>query len=223
MGRDRFEGATSLAGRIGRSTGTTTVGVCCVDGVVLATEKRVTMDHFIANKDFVKLFRIDSHIGATIAGSVGDAQQIIQQMRSEAALFRARVGRRIRVEAAATCISNFLNNSRFSPYFGWFILGGVDDSGPRLFSIDYLGGCTAERFVSVGSGSPFAYSILDESVRSGTRIDDGLDIALRSLAAAMKRDSASGDGYAAATITDRGFHEVDASDVERRRLRLKLA
>jgi proteasome beta subunit len=223
MGIDYVEGRTGGTEPVGLASGTTTIGLCCTDGVVLAAERRATMDHFIASKSFIKVYRIDHHLGATLAGSVGDAQRIILQMQSEAALFRARVGRPIRVEAAATFVSNLLNSNRYNPYFGWFILGGVDSSGPQLFSLDYLGGCVGERFVSVGSGSPFAYSILDELWRNGTTIDDGVNIALRGLASAMKRDSASGDGYSVATITTRGYSAVDDSELDRRRQRLKLA
>jgi proteasome beta subunit len=223
MRSDEVDGGVNQTESLGISSGTTTIGLCCADGVVLATERRATMDHFIASKRTIKLFRIDHHLGATLAGSLGDAQRVIQQMQAEASLYRARVGRPIRVEAAATSISNHLNASRYYPYLGWFILGGVDASGPHLFSLDHLGGCVEERFVSIGSGSPFAYGVLDESWRGGTQVDDGVDLALRGLAAAMKRDSASGDGSSVATITDRGYREVEASEVERRRTRLKLA
>ena len=58
-----------------RLKGTTTVGLKCKDGIVFATERRATMGNLIAHKATDKIFKIDDHIGATIAGGVGDAQK----------------------------------------------------------------------------------------------------------------------------------------------------
>jgi proteasome beta subunit len=202
------------------SSGTTTIGLRCRDGVVLATEHRATMGHFIANKTTIKLFRVDQHLGMTLAGSLGDAQAVIRYVQSEVALYKARVGRPISVEAATTFTSNFLSSNRFYPYFGWFILGGVDSSGPRLFSLEAAGAASEERFVSIGSGSPFALGVLEGMWKAGTTVSEGIDLAIRGLTVAMKRDSASGDGYAVATVTDKGFLELPAEEIERRRSRL---
>ena len=54
--------------------GTTTVGLTCKDGVVIATEHRATMGTLIAHKKTQKLFKIDDNIGLTVAGLVGDAR-----------------------------------------------------------------------------------------------------------------------------------------------------
>ena len=203
-------------------SGTTTIGLRTARGVILATDRRATMGHFIASKTLVKLVRVDRHLGATFAGTVGDAQLVIRQLQSEAALFRARVGTPIRVEAAATFVSNQLNATRWNPYFGWFLLGGVDPSGPRLFSLEFTGGCVEETFVSVGSGSPFVYGVLEEGWRSEIGLSDAVDLALRGIAVAARRDSASGEGARVATITERGFEELETEDVRRRVARLKL-
>ena len=37
-------------------TGTTTVGIVCKDGIVLAADRRVTAGTLIANKKFTKIF-----------------------------------------------------------------------------------------------------------------------------------------------------------------------
>jgi proteasome beta subunit len=202
------------------SAGTTTIGLRCRDGIVLGTERRATVGHMIANKMTVKLFRVDHHLGMSLAGSLGDAQAVTRLVQAEAALYRARAGRPIPVEAATTFTSNLLSASRFYPYFGWFILGGVDSTGPRLFSLEAAGGSLEERYVSIGSGSPFALGVLENSWKAGTNVTEGIDLAIRGLTVAMQRDSASGDGYAVANVTDRGFVELNPEEVERRRSRL---
>jgi proteasome beta subunit len=202
------------------SSGTTTIGLRCRDGIVLGTEKRATAGHMIANRETIKLFRVDQHLGMTLAGSLGDAQAVVRLVQSEAALYRARVGRPISVEAVTTFTSNLLSANRYYPYFGWFILGGVDTTGPRLFSLEAAGGSMEERYVSIGSGSPFALGVLESAWKGGTSVTEGIDLTIRGLTVAMKRDSASGDGYAVATVTDRGFLELSADEIERRRSRL---
>lgn len=180
------------------------------------------MGHFIANKTAVKLFRIDQMIGATLAGSIGDAQVIIRYMQAEVALYRLRRGSPVTVQGAATLTSNILNTNRFYPYFAWLIVGGVDPSGGHVFSLDAGGGCIEDRFVSIGSGSPFVYGILEDAWKESPSFSEGIDLSLRGLASAMKRDSASGDGYAVAEITREGYRELESEEIRKRLSRLKL-
>lgn len=74
----------------------------------------------------------------------------------------------------------------------------------------------------MGSGSPFAYGILEDAGRERPSVAAGIDLALRGLSAAMKRDSASGDGYAVARVTDEGYRELEPEELRARLLRLKL-
>lgn len=205
------------------NSGTTTIGLACKDGVVLATERRATMGSFIANKATVKLFRIDKMIGATIAGSLGDAQALIRYMQAEVALYRLRRGAPARVESAATLTANILNTNRYYPYLAWLIVGGVDSSGGHVFSLDAGGGCVEDRFVSIGSGSPFVYGVLEDAWKETPTVSEGIDLSLRGLTSAMKRDSASGDGYSVAEITGDGYRELEPDELRKRLSRLKLA
>lgn len=203
-------------------SGTTTIGLVCKEGVVLATERRATMGHFIANKSTVKLFRVDANLGATFAGTVGDAQAMIRLIQAETALYRMRRGGPLRVESAATLTANILSNSRYCPYLAWLILGGVDATGGHVFALDAGGGSVEDRFVSIGSGSPFVYGVIEDAWKETPSVAEGVDLALRGLAAAMRRDSASGDGYAVAEITPAGYRELGTEEIQRRLTRLKL-
>lgn len=203
-------------------SGTTTIGLVCKDGVVLATERRATMGYFIANKTTVKLFRIDKNIGATFAGTVGDAQVMVRYLQAEVALYRMRKGAPIRVESAATLTANILNTNRYYPYLAWLIVGGIDATGCHVFALDAGGGSIEDRFVSIGSGSPFVYGILEDAWKETPSVFEAVDLSLRGLTAAMKRDSASGDGYAVAEITEAGYRELGSDEIQKRLSRLKL-
>ncbi|MFZ0891180.1 MAG: archaeal proteasome endopeptidase complex subunit beta [Thermoplasmata archaeon] len=218
-----LHGVESINGRARTlSSGTTTIGLVCKDGVVLATERRATMGSFIANKATVKMFRIDKTIGATLAGSLGDAQVLIRYMQAEVALYRMRRGASVRVEGAATLTANILNTNRYTPYLAWLIVGGMDASGGHVFALDAGGGCTEDRFVSIGSGSPFVYGVFEDAWKETPTVTEGIDLSLRGLSSAMKRDSASGDGYAVSEITQSGYRELEPEEIRKRLSRLKL-
>jgi proteasome beta subunit len=195
--------------------GTTTVGLTCKDGVVFATERRATMGNLIAHKVADKIFKIDDHIGATIAGAVSDAQSLMKYISAEVALYRLRNGEQISVEAAATLTSNILHSSRFYPYFVQTLLGGVDDKGPALFSLDPTGGVIKDLMISTGSGSPVAYGVLEDRYSEDLYVKEGVKVAIRAIKSAMERDAFSGNGVIVATITkDEGFKKLSEEEVE---------
>ncbi|MEN4017153.1 MAG: archaeal proteasome endopeptidase complex subunit beta [Methanobacterium sp.] len=196
--------------------GTTTVGLKCKDGVVFATERRATMGNLIAHKAARKIFKIDDHIGATIAGGVGDAQSLMKYISAEVALYRLRHGVRISVESAATLTANILHSSRFYPFFVQTLLGGVDDNGPALFSLDPTGGTMEDNMVSTGSGSPVAYGLLEDRYNEDIDIEEGIDIAVRAIQSAMERDAFSGNGILVAVVTKEGFKILPEEEVKSR-------
>jgi proteasome beta subunit len=202
--------------------GTTTIGLVCKDGVVLATERRATAGNFISNKQTQKLFKIDQNIGITIAGLVGDAQVLARYLRAEVSLYRLRRNANLSAEGAATLLANILNGNRFYPYYAWLILGGIDAKGGHVFSVDPAGGCIEDKFVSVGSGSTLAYGLIEESYSRDVSTSDAVDLALRGLTAAMKRDSASGDGYLVHVISAKEYHELTEDEINKRLKALKI-
>lgn len=203
--------------------GTTTIGLVCQDGVVMATEQRATMGTLIAHKTTQKLFKIDDNIGLTVAGVVGDAQTLARYITAEVELYKLKRGQPMSVRSAATLTSNILAGSRFYPYWVGLILGGMDRDGPHVYALDMVGGAIPDDYVTTGSGSPYVYGVLEDHYQKGMTVSDGMDLAIRSLHAAMKRDSASGDGYSVASITKDGFVPLDDKEIQRRLSKLKLA
>lgn len=203
--------------------GTTTIGMVCKDGVVMATEMRATMGSLIAHKTTQKLFKIDDNLGLTVAGVVGDAQTLARYITAEVELYKLKRGQQMTVRSAATLTSNILAGSRFYPYYVGLILGGTDRDGHHVYALDMVGGAIPDDFVTTGSGSPFVYGVLEDHFEKGLAVNDGMDLAIRALHAAMRRDSASGDGYSVASITKEGFATLDEKEIQRRLSKLKLS
>ncbi len=199
-----------------KKTGTTTVGIVTKEGVVLATEHRATMEHIIAHKVAKKLYKIDENLGMTTAGLVGDLQVLVRYMRAEAALYRLKRGQLMSVEALATLLSNILNASKYFPYWVSILVGGYDNRGYHVFAVDAAGGAIEDKYASTGSGSLFVYGVLEDRYQEDMSLDEAVELAVRGIAAAMKRDAASGDGIEVATITKKdGFQYVPDSKIKK--------
>lgn len=203
--------------------GTTTIGLVCKDGVVMATEMRATMGTLIAHKTTQKLFKIDDNLGLTVAGVVGDAQTLARYITAEVELYKLKRGQQMSVRSAATLTSNILAGSRYYPYYVGLILGGTDREGHHVYALDMVGGAIPDDFVTTGSGSPYVYGVLEDHYEKGLLVSDGMDLAIRSLHAAMRRDSASGDGYSVVAITKDGFAPLDEKEIQKRLTKMKLS
>ncbi|MFH1322471.1 MAG: archaeal proteasome endopeptidase complex subunit beta [Methanobacteriota archaeon] len=198
--------------------GTTTIGLVCDTGVVLATERRATMGHFIASKDAKKVYQIDDLIAMTTAGSVGDAQRLVKWMQVESRLYKMRREESMTVKGIVSLLANILSGNRYYPYFVQLLVGGVDKNGPGVYSLDALGGIIEEKkAVATGSGSPMAYGVLEDRYVENLPINEGVELAVRALHNAMKRDSASGDGIEVVKITSDGYIKIDDAEIERMR------
>jgi len=188
--------------------GTTTIGVVCKDGIIVASDTRVTMGTFVAHKKGKKVYKIDDHLAMTISGSVADAQRTVDILKANAQLYRLNAKRPMPIGSAARLIANLFFSSRLAPMIAQVLVGGVDTTGPHVFSLDPFGSLTEEKCVATGSGSPIAYGVLEDKYKEGMAIKDLLSVVVRAVDAAMKRDSASGDSYDVAVIDGKGYREL---------------
>lgn len=196
--------------------GTTTIGVVCKEGVILASDTRVTMGFYVAHKHGKKIYRIDDHLAMTISGSVADAQRTVDILTANAKLYKLNVGRPLPVNSAARLIANLLFSARYAPLVAQVLIGGVDDTGPHVFSLDPFGSLTEEKCVATGSGSPIAYGVLEDKYKEDMPIKDVLSVVVKAVNSAMKRDAASGDSFDVAVIDANGYRRL--VDEEKRRI-----
>jgi proteasome beta subunit len=203
--------------------GTTTIGIVCQDGVVLASESRVTMGNFISSKEGKKIYQIDDLVGMTIAGGVGDAQSLVRTITVEAKLYKMRYGKPMTVSAIATLLSNILNSNRYYPYFVQLMIGGFDKNASSLYSLDAVGGQIEERLAAAqGSGSPIAFGVIEDRYAENLSIEEGVDLSIRALTSAMKRDSASGNDMRVVKISAEGFVELSTHEIDERKSALAI-
>jgi len=187
--------------------GATTIGVVCKDGVILASEKRVSYGYMVMSKTGKKVFEITETIGAACAGLVADMQILIRHMRANAQIYELEYGRRMSVRAAAKLMSNLLFQRRLFPYLTQTIVGGVDEDGPALYILDPLGSVIPDDYAAVGSGAEIAIGVLETRYKKDVTIAEGREFVEKALRSAIARDVASGNGMDILLITSEGIKE----------------
>ena len=187
--------------------GATTVGVIFKDGVVLASEKRVSYGYLVVSKTGKKVFRVTDHIGAACAGLVSDMQVLIREVEAYGNLFNLDVGRPMSVRSAAKLMSSLLFSRRLAPLITQTIVGGVDKEGPSLYSLDPLGSVLPDRYTVVGSGTEIAMGVVEEGYKDNMGMDEAKDLVTRAMKSAVSRDIMSGDGIDFLIITKDGIRE----------------
>lgn len=195
--------------RIKTLKGTTTVGIVAKDGVVLAGDRRATAGSYIAHKNVRKVLYITDTIGITTAGSVADLQYLYDILKN-VYHYNKIVGRPYTIKALASYISAILTLSKYFPYIVQILIGGYDDSeGYQLYSLDYLGDITREKYIATGSGSPVAIGVIEDEYREDMSVDEAADLAKRAIISAIKRDSFTGTGVIVSKITKNGHTEEE--------------
>ena len=187
--------------------GATTVGVVCRDGVILASEKRISYGYLVVSKGGKKVFKITDNIGAACAGLVSDMQILVREVEAYANLFGLDVGRSISVRSAAKLMSNLLFGRRLAPLITQTIVGGIDEEGALLYVLDVLGSVIPDKYAVVGSGTEIAMGVIEEGYKEDLTMEEAKDLVVRAIKSAISRDIMSGDGIDFLLITKDGTRE----------------
>lgn len=197
--------------------GTTTVGVVCKDAVVLAADKRATLGFLVANREVEKIFKVTDRIAMTWAGAAADGQKLANFLKAEMDLYKLST----EVEPSLTVAANLMSNiifgraKSFIPYIVQLILGGIDEGKEfALYSLDMAGSSLKEKkFNATGSGSPMAFGVLEDNYKKGITVEQGIELAVRSIASALKRDIGTGEGVNVVVIDNKGFKKIEKEKV----------
>lgn len=183
--------------------GTTTVGLIFRDGVVIAADKRASMQNIIASKQAKKIHKINEYTAITISGVVADAQILIRWLQTQAQVFYLNVGRAPLIKELVNLLANVMHSyfKSLVPFISHFIVGGVDALGPHIIFLDHAGSIQEEKFIATGSGSPMALGVLESNFTNNLDQEAAITLALNALRSAILRDVYSGDGFDVVVIT----------------------
>jgi len=200
-------------------TGTTTVGLVCKDGIILAADKRATSGSLIVTKLCDKIYDIHDGMAVTMAGTVSDAQLMIKLIKAELSLKAIRTGVKPTAKEAANLLSSMIyqNIRKMSmiPGISHFLMAGHDIDGSHLYDLFADGSLTdVDDYVSSGSGSVMAYGVLETLYSKDITIDEGIKLAVKAINAALQRDTYSGGGIDVVTVTKDGVTKVFHKEIE---------
>jgi proteasome beta subunit len=185
----------------------TAVGLKTREGVVLATDKRVTYEGFVLSKQAKKVYMITGRIGVAFAGLMGDVGYLTKLLKLESKSYELRVGRDIKTRSLAKILSLILYNYKLIPMFTETIVGGYDEEGPALFVLDPVGSLIEEKYAAVGSGSQLALGYIEPKYREDLKVEEAEKIAVEAIKTVIERDVLSGDGVDVVIITKEGYSE----------------
>lgn len=200
-------------------TGTTTVGIVCKDGIILAADRRASAGYMVANKKEHKVIKINDNIAITIAGLVSDVQLITKIIRAQLKLIEVRNNRPASTKQAANLLAglvygNIRKMSMFQSIVG-FLLAGKDLKGYHLYNIGIDGALTKfDDYCADGSGIMFAIGNLEANYKKDMTIGEGTKLAVQIINTAIKRDLATGNGIDVMTVTKDGVKKVFEKEIE---------
>ncbi|XP_004677410.1 PREDICTED: proteasome subunit beta type-7 [Condylura cristata] len=174
-----------------RKTGTTIAGVVYKDGIVLGADTRATEGMVVADKNCSKIHFISPNIYCCGAGTAADTDMTTQLISSNLELHSLSTGRLPRVVTANRMLKQML--FRYQGYIGAaLVLGGVDVTGPHLYSIYPHGSTDKLPYVTMGSGSLAAMAVFEDKFRPDMEEEEAKQLVSDAIAAGIFNDLGSG-------------------------------
>lgn len=187
----------------------TAIGLKTSEGVVLASEKRLTYDGFVLSRNARKIHMVTNHIGVGFAGLMGDVNFLVKVLRLEAKNYELQHGREIKTRSLAKLLSVILYSYKLAPMLTEVVVGGYDEEGPSLYILDPVGSVIEEKYVAVGSGAQLALGYIEPRYNSGLSLKEAEELAVDAVKTVIERDVLSGDGIDLVVIDKNGYRSKE--------------
>jgi len=160
------------------------VGISSKEGVVLAAN--VTPESRLEDtKYFHKIYQLDEHVGAAIAGLMSDARVLIGQSRVYCQSNRLLYDEPVDIEILTRRIGDqsqvYTQHAGVRPFGVSMIIAGVDKTGSRVFSADPSGSYRGYRATAVGRKSEEANKVLEEGYRQDLTLEEATKLAVEAV------------------------------------------
>lgn len=186
--------------------GATAVGISFNNGVLLASERRVSFGNFVVNKSTKKTFVLTENVGAACAGMVADMNVLARQVAALSKIRKFEIRRDLPTNSVAKLMSVIMFERRYFPLLTQVVVGGYDTK-PQIYTLDPLGSLLPDEYASVGSGAEMALGVLDAQYNPKMNEEDARNLAIKSIKSSIQRDASSGDGIDILIISNRGKKE----------------
>lgn len=209
------------------------------EGVMVAVDSRATAGSYIASQTVQKVIEINPYLLGTMAGGAADCSFWERLLARQCRVYELRNKEPISVAAASKLLANMVYQykgmglSMGTMICGWDKRGpgkmaaafwrvlAVADAGafftrfvpPGLYYVDSEGTRVPGQAFAVGSGSTYAYGVLDRGRRQGLTPEDACDLARRAIYQAARRDAYSGGRVTVYHVGPGGWRRVSVDNI----------
>ncbi|XP_050412334.1 proteasome subunit beta type-5 [Patella vulgata] len=194
--------------------GTTTLAFKFDHGVIVAVDSRATAGPYIASQTVKKVIEINPYLLGTMAGGAADCSFWERHLAKECRLHELRNKERISVAAASKLLANTVYNYKGMGLSMGTMIVGWDKKGPGLYYVDSDGERLTNNIFSVGSGSTYAYGVLDSGYAWDLSVEEAYDLGKRAIYHATHRDAYSGGVVNLYHMKESGWIKVSQTDVK---------
>jgi 20S proteasome subunit beta 5 len=193
--------------------GTTTLAFKFHNGVIIAVDSRATAGNWIASQTVKKVIEINPYLLGTMAGGAADCSFWERQLAVQCRLYELRNKERISVAAASKLLCNMLYYYKGMGLSVGTMIAGWDKKGPGLYYVDSDGTRLTHDMFSVGSGSTYAYGVMDSGYHWDMKDEEAYELAKQAVYHATHRDSYSGGVVNLYHMKETGWIKVSQTDV----------
>eukprot|EP00112_Aurelia_sp_Birch-Aquarium-sp1_P014282 Seg3075.1 transcript_id=Seg3075.1/GoldUCD/mRNA.D3Y31 product="Proteasome subunit beta type-5" protein_id=Seg3075.1/GoldUCD/D3Y31 len=199
--------------RVNFNHGTTTLAFKFQHGVIVAVDSRATAGSYIASQTVKKVIEINPYLLGTMAGGAADCSFWERVLAMECRMYELRNKERISVAAASKLLANLVYQYKGMGLSMGTMICGWDKRGPGLYYVDSDGDRYSGNMFSVGSGSPYAYGVMDSGYKYDLSVEEAYDLGKRSIYHATHRDAYSGGVVNLYHMKETGWIKVSQTDV----------
>lgn len=192
--------------------GTTTLAFKFQHGVVVAVDSRATAGPYIASQTVKKVIEINPYLLGTMAGGAADCSYWERVLAKQCRIYELRNKERISVAAASKLLANMVYNYKGMGLSMGTMICGWDKKGPGLYYVDSDGDRLTNNLFSVGSGSVYAYGVLDSGYKWDLSVEEALDLGQRAIYHATFRDAYSGGVVNLYHMKETGWEFISRTD-----------
>eukprot|EP00105_Crassostrea_gigas_P042745 XP_019926893.1 PREDICTED: proteasome subunit beta type-8 isoform X2 [Crassostrea gigas] len=148
-----------------------------------------------------------------MAGGAADCAYWERVLARQCRIYELRNKERISVAAASKLLANIVYNYKGMGLSMGTMICGWDKRGPGLYYVDSDGERMSNNIYSVGSGSVYAYGVLDSGYRYDLSVEEAIDLGRRSIYHATHRDAYSGGVVNLYHMKESGWEFISQTDV----------
>ena len=164
--------------------------------MIVSVDSRSTQGPYVASGSVKKVIEINPYLLGTMAGGAADCAFWERNLGIQCRLYQLRNKERISVAAASKLLANTLYSYKGYGLSVGTMIAGWDKTGPQLYYVDNDGTRLQAKdtmpYFSVGSGSTYAYGVLDASWRYDLSVEEAIELGQRAIYHATHRDAYSG-------------------------------